>query len=498
MVTKINEMNRRFICTVLFTIHCSLFTSNAQTGHPYIHDPSTIAECDGKYYTFGTGSGGLVSDDGWIWRMGGVRPGGGAAPDVMKIGDRYLVIYGATGGGLFGGHNGRILTMWNKTLDPDSPDFKYTEPIEVASSDGMEDCDAIDPSLLLDPTTGRLWASYGTYFGSIRLIELDPKTGERVKGNVEQDIAIDCEATDLIYRDGWYYLLGTHGTCCDGVNSTYNIVVGRAKSVTGPYIDNVGRDMLKGGGRMVIAAGDRVCGPGHFGRTVIDNGVEVMSCHYEADFDKSGRSVLGIRPLLWKNGWPVAGERFHEGTFEIESERRGYALELAVDFIRIEQERQAFWNIKPNDPVKPIPDQQLDDVIGTWPKDNIALRCNDYMFRPHQHWTITAVPEAGGYLGGPYYKITIAGTNRALAATENIELTTIPEFTGSDNQLWRIEQLTDGTYRLLPKRIPGQEGINTHYVLYSAGDCTPTLAKYDFMSDNSKWNFRHIRTHNGK
>ena len=38
----------------------------AQTGAPYIHDPSTIAECDGKYYTFGTGGGGLISDDGWI------------------------------------------------------------------------------------------------------------------------------------------------------------------------------------------------------------------------------------------------------------------------------------------------------------------------------------------------------------------------------------------------------------------------------------------------
>lgn len=136
--------------------------------------------------------------------------------------------------------------------------------------------------------TGRLWVSYGTYWGNIRLVELDPKTGERVKGNRPVDIAIDCEATDIIYRDGWYYLLGTHGTCCDGVNSTYNIVVGRSRSVTGPYRDNVGRDMLQGGGRMVIAAGDRVVGPGHFGRFIVDDGVEVMSCHYEADFDQEG------------------------------------------------------------------------------------------------------------------------------------------------------------------------------------------------------------------
>ncbi len=462
----------------------------AQTGAPYIHDPSTIATCEGKYYTFGTGGGGLISDDGWSWHSGAVRPGGGAAPDVLKIGDRYLVIYGATGGGLGGGHNGRILTMWNKTLDPQSPDFRYSEAVEVAASDGMEDCDAIDPSLLLDPTTGRLWVSYGTYFGAIRLIELDPTTGERVKGNQEQDIAIDCEASDLLYRDGWYYLLGTHGTCCDGVNSTYNIVVGRAKAVTGPYLDNVGRDMLQGGGKMVIAAGERVCGPGHFGRMVIDEGVEVMSCHFEADLDRSGRSVLGIRPLLWRNGWPVAGERFTGGTFEIASERRGYALELAVDFVRMEQQRERFWDMDVNKPLVAIPNQRLQDVIGGWPKDEIALRCGDYMCRPHQRWTVTPLDDQQGYLGSPYFKMVIDGTERALAATAQLELTTMPAFTGADNQLWRIEQLTDGTFRLMPKAIPGREGLNTRYVLYSAGDSTPTLAEYDFNSDNSKWSFR--------
>ena len=469
---------------------CMALTSTAQIGQPFIHDPSTIAECDGKYYTFGTGGGGLISEDGWTWNGGAVRPGGGAAPDVLKIGDRYLVIYGATGGGLGGGHNGRILTMWNKTLDPNSPDFKYTEAIEVCSSDGMEDNDAIDPGLLLDPTTGRLWVSYGTYFGTIRLIELDPKTGKRVSGNKELDIAIDCEASDLIYRDGWYYLLGTHGTCCDGVNSTYNIVVGRSKSVTGPYLDNVGRDMYHGGGKMVIAAGDRVTGPGHFGRTVIDEGVEVMSCHYEADFEQSGRSVLGIRPLLWKNGWPVAGDRFKGGTFEIESERRGYALELAVDFVRLQQERGSFMRRNDPGPTKPIANQKLEDVIQTWPAGDIPVRIGDYMFRPHQRWTITPVPEKGGYLGGPYYKITIEGTERALAATANKELTAVPAYTGADEQLWRIEQLIDGTFRIMPKVIPGQEGLNKRYVLYSAADSTPTLAEYDFNTDNSKWNFR--------
>jgi arabinan endo-1,5-alpha-L-arabinosidase len=69
-------------------------------------------------------------------------------------------------------------------------------------------------------------------------------------------------------------------------------------------------------------------------------------------------------------------------------------------------------------------------------------------------------------------------------------VTTVPAYTGADEQLWRIEQLTDGTYRIMPKAIPGQKGINKEFCLYSAGDSTPTLAKYDFNSDNSKWNFK--------
>ncbi|WP_101690313.1 family 43 glycosylhydrolase [Dysgonomonas massiliensis] len=458
---------------------------SAQTGEPYIHDPSTIAECDGKYYTFGTGSGGLISTDGWTWSGGAVRPGGGAAPDVLKIGDRYLIAYSATGGGLGGGHAGKVLTMWNKTLDPNSPDFAYSEPIEVAHSLDDEDCDAIDAGLLLDPTDGRLWLSYGTYFGFIRIVELDPKTGKRVEGNKEINVAIDCEATTLTYRDGWYYLLGTHGTCCDGPNSTYNIVVGRSRNVTGPYIDNVGRDMLEGGGKMVIAAGNRKTGPGHFGRFIEEDGVEKMSFHYEADFERSGRSVLAIRPLLWKNGWPVAGEEFKEGTYLIESERRGYALELSVDFIRMQHNAIRFWE-KNDKPVEPLKSQTLEDVIDTWPKGDINVRIGDYMFRPHQKWTITAVPDAGGYLGAPYYKIVIEGTKRALAATADAEVVTVPEFTGAPEQLWRIDQLTDGTYRIMPKKVPGTD---KKLVLVSAGDSTPTLAEFDMNSDNSKWNF---------
>lgn len=471
---------------IYITILLSAFVLNmkAQVGTPFIHDPSTIAYCDGKYYVFGTGEGGLISEDGWHWHGGAVRPGGGVAPDVMKIGDRYLVVYSVGGGGLAGGHASNVMTIWNKTLDPGSPDFKYSDPVKVANSDYDEDCDAIDPSLLMAPD-GRLWLSYGTYFGFIRLVELDPKTGKRMEGNKPVNIAIDCEATDLIYRNGWYYLLGTHGTCCDGPNSTYNIVVGRSRQVTGPYLDNVGRDMLKGGGKMVLSARKNKIGPGHFGRFVEEEGVEKMSCHYEADFQQGGYSVLGILPLLWKNDWPVAGKQFQEGTYEIASERRGYSLELAVDFVRMEAGFR-FWRKIDENTIKPIDNQRLDEVESSWPKGKISVRTSDYMDRPNQRWTITAVNDSVGTLGAPYYKIQIAGTQRTLTATADKELTTEASFYGKAEQLWQIDQLTDGTYRIMPKAVPG---TRERLVLYSAGDSTPTLAPFDMKSDNSKWEF---------
>ena len=461
-------------------------TAFAQEGQPWIHDPSTIMECDGKYYTFGTGGGGLISEDGWNWYPGAERPGGGAAPDAMKIGNRYLVAYSSTGGGLGGGHAGRILTMWNRTLDPHSTEFQFTEAIEVASSEVDEDCDAIDAGLFMDPTTGRLWCTYGTYFGFIRIVELDPLTGARVEGNEPVNIAIDCEATTIIWRNGWYYLLGTHGTCCDAENSTYNIVVGRSRNVTGPYLDNVGRDMIAGGGKMVVDADDRQFGAGHFGRWIEDEGVEKMSFHWEADLDRSARSVLAIRPLLWVNDWPVAGKLFKEGVYEISSVRRGYALELAVDFVRQQLPRSRFWMIDPDEPVASYPNQTLEEVVATWPEGAIDVRIGDWMNRPHQRWSITAVPEAGGYLGGQYYKIAIEGTDRVLAAAAGAELVTVPAFTGSAEQLWRIEQLVDGSYRIMPKAVPGSD---SQYVLTSVADSTPSLAEFDPQSDNCKWNF---------
>jgi arabinan endo-1,5-alpha-L-arabinosidase len=442
---------------------------------------------DGKYYTFGTGGGGLMSEDGWTWHSGAVRPGGGLAPDAIKLGDRYFVAYASKGGGMNGGHAGAINTMWSKTLDPKSPDFGFHDDTVVVTTDGIEDCDAIDPSFLY--AEGRLWLTYGTYFGNIRIVELNPKTAKRIPGKNPVNVSIDMEATAMMYRDGWYYLLGTHGTCCDSANSTYAIRVGRSKSPTGPFVDHVGAPLLKGGGKLLAGARGRFVGVGHFGLLDQGQGVQKFSMHYEADLDRSGRSVLDIRPLLWRDGWPVAGDNFEAGTYEIESERSGFALELGVEFVRMANPpRGAYGGPRtPTGPVSPIPAQSLEQVSKDWPNSQLEVRLGDFMFRPHQKWAISPVANAGGYPGAPYFKIVIEGTERALAATADGEVVAVPAFTGAPEQLWRIDQLTDGTYRIMPKVMPNS---SEPVALTAVGRSTPALVKFDPKSANGRWNFR--------
>ena len=145
----------------------------------------------------------------------------------------------------------------------------------------------------------------------------------------------------------------------------------------------------------------------------------------------------------------------------------------------IDQRLTAVLAAIPNIPLEDVPEGK--DETG-----NIEVRLGDYMLRPHQKWTITPVAGAGGYPGSPYFKITLAGTDRALAATAEAELVTVPAFTGAPEQLWRIDQLTDGTYRIQPKVVPNSSDA---LALTAVGGSTPTLAKFDPQSDKARWTF---------
>jgi arabinan endo-1,5-alpha-L-arabinosidase len=475
---------------------------HALDGETGIHDPSTVIVHEGRYYTYGTGGLPILrSDDGWTWqRQGSVMstlPGGkpGAetlarggdnswAPDLVRVGNQYFMYYSAPGTQ----PKSAIGLLVGRTLDPSSADYGWRDAGPVVWSDGVEDCNAIDPGVLLDPTDGRLWLTYGSYFGYIRLVELDPKTGlRRHPDRPPTNVAINSEASIPIYRDGWYYLLVTHGSCCQGANSTYNIRMGRSRRITGPYLDNMGVDMIEGGGKLFAASRGRHIGPGHFGLLDLADGVQKFSLHYEADLDRGGISVLDIRPLLWRDGWPVAGDNLVAGTYSIESARTGTVLELAVQGSPVGGPRPrrvptGSGPPPPPQPGPPIGNQEPADVAANWPA-SADVRLAPAMLQAQQKWTLAPVANVGGYPGSPYFRISIAGTERALTAIEGGELTT-RAFSGAPGQLWRIDQLTDGSYRLQPRAVPGSSET---LALSAVGSSMPTLAKFDPASDRQRW-----------
>lgn len=490
----------------------------ALDGDVIVHDPSTIIFHDGRYYTYGTGAGIpiLTSADGWTWNRAGslmsAVPGGKAgpevlakggnntwAPDVIKVGDQFFVYYSAPGTQ----PKSAIGLLVCPTLSPEPSADKCEDRGPVVWSDGVEDSNAIDPGVLLDPE-GRLWLVYGSYFGYIRLVELDPKTGlRRDPKRKPVNVAINSEAAILIHRDGWYYLLVTHGSCCQGANSTYNIRMGRSRKVTGPYLDNMGVDMIEGGGKLFAASRGRNIGPGHFGLLDLGDGVQKFSLHYEADLDRGGVSVLDIRPLLWRDGWPVAGDNLVAGTYSIESARTGTVLELAVQGSPVGGFRQrrggppgsGILGSGPPTPGAPpagapfapqigppIADQEPAQVAANWPSVT-GVRLAPAMLQAQQKWVIAPVAGVGGYPGAPYFRITIAGTERSLTATSRGELEAT-SFTGAPEQLWRIDQLIDGTYRISPKAVPNS---NAPWALSAVGSSTPTLSTFDPASDRQRW-----------
>lgn len=296
-----------------------------------VHDPAILAE-EGRFYLFTTGNGGdaagllglRTSDDLKHWTLRGgsyaalpawaasAVPGatGMWAPDISKVGSEYRLYYSIS---TFGSNRSAIGLATASVIDPTAPAAHWVDRGPVVRSDVTDDYNAIDPNAFTD-ADGRSWLVFGSFWSGIKLIELDPATGKRRGDDPLRSLAARpspgaIEAPFVIRHGGFYYLFVSFDFCCRGAASSYNTMVGRSATPTGPYVDRAGTPMLQGGGTPVLASGqgtgDRYVGRGHAAILQRPDGDYIV--YHAYDTQRNGTPTLQIQPLAWDaDGWPVA------------------------------------------------------------------------------------------------------------------------------------------------------------------------------------------------
>jgi len=337
MLTAKADCIRKWAGYISIFLFLMLFGNNlqAQSNGTEVHDPVMI-EDDGTYYLFSTGWGISVRAstdmDNWTrhdpvfdkppsWTQKVVPDFRGHmwAPDIAEHNGTFYLYYSVSD---FGQNTSAIGVVTNETLDPDDPNYDWTDHGAVVQSvPGRDLWNAIDPNLAFDDE-GTPWLSFGSYWLGLKIVQLDQnltdiatspqqwrtiakrhrywKLDERDAGNSSSG---DIEAPFIFKKDDYYYLFASWDQCCSGKESTYKIVVGRSNNITGPYLDKAGQKMLHGGGTLVAKGHNRWAAVGHQAAYTFD-GTDYLIFHGYEDTD-DGDSKLIIKEIHWQNDWPT-------------------------------------------------------------------------------------------------------------------------------------------------------------------------------------------------
>jgi arabinan endo-1,5-alpha-L-arabinosidase len=161
---------------------------------------------------------------------------------------------------------------------------------------------AIDPNVIVDDA-GTPWLNFGSFWSGIKMIKLD-STGARADTTVlslANNSSI--EGPYIIHQCGYYYLFVSFGSCCT-TPWDYNIRVGRAASVTGPYLDKAGTDMMNGGGTLLVTGNSTWTAPGHNAVLVTANGT--YNIYHALDANHANPTLRISQLVLDAQGWPVS------------------------------------------------------------------------------------------------------------------------------------------------------------------------------------------------
>lgn len=232
---------------------------------------------------------------GWTSSLGLSGPTDVWAPDIHVVDGKAYLYYSVSSWGDV--THSAVGLMTNTTLDPSAPTYRWVDEGRIVGApEGGSGVNIIDADLFIDDD-GRWWLVYGSFHAGVRVIELDPATGHPKMPITPASLTSGTgEGSGIIKNDGYYYLFLSVGTCCNGLSSTYEVIYGRATSVTGPYSNRTGGSINTAAEHLLPPGTDG--NPGQGGQSFFKENNQVFMV-YHAYQPPGGNPTLNIRPIYF-------------------------------------------------------------------------------------------------------------------------------------------------------------------------------------------------------